>query len=345
MDKEKRKNLIYVAVLIVLIAVTFFLIFRNYDLAETMELLQTANKGWITLAVILNLTFVGIGAFNLKILLSTLGSKVSIVKAIKYVLVETYFCAVTPSASGGQPMEMLEMKRDGVALSKSTISLIVIAIAYKGALLIYALMMIAMIRTGIVDNLGALKWLFYLGIGMNLAAVIFMSLALFCGDIFRKLLVNIVNFVNSIHELKKYDKHINDINKVMKNYREGAAYILKHRKVFYMVLISTFLQRTCRFAVTYAVYRAFGLSGTSFAWIILLQAIVNVSADMIPIPGAVGVSENCYLNAFSEVFGKKLVLPSMVLSRGISFYGLVLLSGVLVVFLQLKSVAEVKGEK
>ncbi|MCR4745909.1 MAG: flippase-like domain-containing protein, partial [Lachnospiraceae bacterium] len=159
------------------------------------------------------------------------------------------------------------------------------------------------------------------------------------------LLVNIVNFVNSIHELKKYDKHINDINKVMKNYREGAAYILKHRKVFYMVLISTFLQRTCRFAVTYAVYRAFGLSGTSFAWIILLQAIVNVSADMIPIPGAVGVSENCYLNAFSEVFGKKLVLPSMVLSRGISFYGLVLLSGVLVVFLQLKSVAEVKGEK
>ena len=124
MDKEKKKNLIYPLVLIALIGVTFYFIFRNYDINETRRLLHSADKSWVALAVLLNLAFVGIGAFNLKLLLKTLGSKVSMIKSVKYVLVETYFCAVTPSASGGQPMEMLEMKRDGVAFSKSTISLI-----------------------------------------------------------------------------------------------------------------------------------------------------------------------------------------------------------------------------
>ena len=56
---------------------------------------------------------------------------------------------------------------------------------------------------------------------------------------------------------------------------------------------------------------------------------------MIPIPGAVGVSESCYINAFTNSFGKNRVVASMVLSRGISFYGLVLVSGIVVVILQI----------
>ena len=221
MNRENKKNLVYVIVLVLLMAMTFFIIFRNYDIEETVRILKGADNRWIALAALLNMAFVFIGAFNLKTLLKTLGSKVSMLKAVKYLMVETYFCAVTPSASGGQPMEMLEMKRDGVALSKSTISLIVIAIAYKGTLIVYALMMLAMIKTGIIDNLKGLKWLFYLGIVMNLIAVAFMFLALFCGDIFRKILIKILDLINSLHRMKKYDKHLNDINMMMKNYHEG----------------------------------------------------------------------------------------------------------------------------
>ena len=342
---QSKKNLLYVGILILLIAVTFYFIFRSYDLGETMRVLHTAEKKWIILAIIANLAFLLIGALNLKLVLRSIGKKVRIIKTLKYVLVETYFCAVTPSASGGQPMEMLEMKRDGIAFSSSTIALIVIAIAYKAMLLVYAAGMFVMARNGILDSLGSLRWLFKLGIVMNLGAVAFMMMALFCGDVFRKAMLGILQFVDGIHPLKKYDAYVDKINYLMKNYREGAAYILKHRQTFYLVLFMTFIQRACRFAVTYMIYRSFGLKEASLVTIILMQAIVSVAADMMPIPGAVGISETCYLRIFKSAFGSSFLVPSMVLSRGISFYGVVVISGLVVVLLQIGSITIKKGKK
>lgn len=342
---SRKKNLIYVGILILLIAITFYFIFRSYDLNETLKVLHTADKLWITFAVTANLAFLVIGALNLKLVLRSIGKKVKLIKTLKYVLVETYFCAVTPSASGGQPMEMLEMKRDGIAFSSSTIVLIVIAIAYKAMLLVYAAGMFVLAQNGIINSLGNLKWLFKLGVVLNFGAVAFMMMALFCGDFFRKLMLGILHFIDEKHPLKKYDAYVDKINYLMKNYREGAAHILKHRKMFYMVLLLTFIQRGCRFAVTYLIYRAFGLSLESLTTIVLMQAIVSVAADMMPIPGAVGISETCYLRIFGSVFGASFLVPSMVLSRGISFYGVVVLSGLVVVILQLGSLTVNKGKK
>ncbi len=334
---ENKKNLIYVAVLVALITITFTVIFQKFDFDATVRIIHSANKGWMAAGFLCNVMFVVFSALSLKVILRSIHVKIPMRHAIKYILVEQYFCAITPSASGGQPMEMLEMKRDGIKFSSSTIALIVIAIAYKGMLLVYIGIMAMLGKWSLVDNLGHLRWLFDLGIAMNVIAVAFMLLALFCGDHIRRMLLLILDRVNRVHSLKKYDAYVKKINKMMKNYREGAGYILKHRSVFYKVVIFIFLQRASRFAVTYMIYKSFGLSGTSLADIIMLQACVSMSADMIPIPGAVGVSESCYLRAFKTVFGIDHVAPSMVLSRGISFYGLVLVAGIVVVILQISS--------
>lgn len=340
---ENKKNLIYVGVLVVLIAITFTVIFQKFDFNETMGVINNSDKKWLAAGCICNALFVVFSALSLKVIFKSIHVKIPMRHAIKYILVEQYFCAITPSASGGQPMEMLEMKRDGIKFSSSTIALIVIAIAYKGMLLVYVGIMALMGKWKLVECLGQLRWLFDLGIAMNVIAVLFMLLALFCGESIRKTLLFIIDRIDSIHHLKRHDEHVNRVNKMMKNYREGAGYILKHKSVFYKVIIFIFLQRASRFAVTYMIYKSFGLTGTSAIDIILLQACVSVSADMIPIPGAVGVSESCYLRAFKTVFGIGHVAPSMVLSRGISFYGLVLAAGIVVVILQLSSLKKTKG--
>ena len=47
---------------------------------------------------------------------------------------------------------------------------------------------------------------------------------------------------------------------------------------------------------------------------------------MLPLPGGMGVSENLFLQIFLPVFGSELVLPGMVISRGISYYTQLLIS-------------------
>ena len=46
---------------------------------------------------------------------------------------------------------------------------------------------------------------------------------------------------------------------------------------------------------------------------------------MLPLPGGMGISESLFLVVFQPVFGK-MVLPGMVLSRGIGYYSELLIS-------------------
>ena len=57
----------------------------------------------------------------------------------------------------------------------------------------------------------------------------------------------------------------------------------------------------------------------------ILQAVISVYVDMLPLPGGMGISESLYLVMFAPVFGEAL-LPAMLLSRGISYYAQMLIS-------------------
>ena len=52
----------------------------------------------------------------------------------------------------------------------------------------------------------------------------------------------------------------------------------------------------------------------------LLQSAISISADMLPLPGGMGISEHLFLTIFDPIFYGDLLLPAMVLSRGIAYY-------------------------
>ena len=86
------------------------------------------------------------------------------------------------------------------------------------------------------------------------------------------------------------------------------------------IVLVTFLQRCSVFLLTYMVYLGFGLHGTGMMKVILLQAAVYIAVDMLPLPGGMGISEKLFAMIFIPVFGKRLLLPGMILSRGIGYY-------------------------
>ena len=120
----------------------------------------------------------------------------------------------------------------------------------------------------------------------------------------------------------------------MDQYHDTAAFWAGHKMVILNVLVITFVQRTILFTVTYWVYRSMGLSGYHLFTIVLLQSVISVSVDMLPLPGGMGISETLYMIMFVPVFGSVL-LPSMLLSRGISYYAQVLISAVMTCVAQL----------
>lgn len=91
-----------------------------------------------------------------------------------------------------------------------------------------------------------------------------------------------------------------------------------------MVIAVTFLQRCSVFLLTYMVYLGLGQAGTSIQEVVLLQASVYIAVDMLPLPGAQGITELMYRSVFAPVFSKGSLIPSMLISRGLNFYFLLL---------------------
>lgn len=89
------------------------------------------------------------------------------------------------------------------------------------------------------------------------------------------------------------------------------------------------MQRYSVFVLAFVVYRGLGLSGTAMLDIVLVQAAVYIAVDMLPIPGAQGITEAMYRGVFQKIFVGNYLVVSMCITRGISFY-LVMLIGLAV---------------
>ena len=117
----------------------------------------------------------------------------------------------------------------------------------------------------------------------------------------------------------------------MDQYRDTAVFLKEHKQVIVNVFAITMFQRFALFTATWFVYKAFGLSGQSAWLIILLQSTISVSVDMLPLPGGMGISEKLFLVIFAPIFGTGLLLPGMILSRGLGYYTELLVSAVLTI--------------
>ena len=64
----------------------------------------------------------------------------------------------------------------------------------------------------------------------------------------------------------------------------------------------------------------------------ILQASVYIAVDMLPLPGAQGITEFMYRSVFASVFSQSYLIPSMLVSRGLNFYFLLVVSLLVVVW-------------
>ena len=65
-----------------------------------------------------------------------------------------------------------------------------------------------------------------------------------------------------------------------------------------------------------------------FFEVMFLQAVISVSVDMLPLPGGMGISEGLFMVIFKKVFGEALLIPGLILSRGLGYYSELFLSAI-----------------
>ena len=229
-------------------------------------------------------------------------------------------------------MQLYYMKKEKISLPVSTVILMIVTITYKAVLVVVGLGLVLFGQGFLHRYLTEILPVFYLGIGLNVFCVTAMLILVFHPALARTILVFGLKIVEKLHLMKRKESRLKKLEASMEVYQNTAVYLGTHKMVLVNVLAITFAQRFALFAATWFVYRAFHLSGISFITIVLLQAVISVSVDMLPLPGGMGISEALFNIIFLPVFGQSFLSAGMVLTRSLSFYTELLISAVLTVF-------------
>ena len=332
---KSRKKIIFNGVfLAVVFALTIYGVFHGEDLSSMMDAIHRADKRWLIPGIALVAFFIWGESIIIWYMMRSSGIQLKKRTCFLFSSVGFFFSCITPSASGGQPMQIYYMKKEKISIPVSTVILMIVTITYKLVLVVIGIGIVIFGRGFLHKYLEGILPVFYLGLALNIFCVTFMTILVFHPLLAKAIMVKGMKLLERLHLVKKKDGRLKKLEDSMDTYRNTAAYLKNNPFVIVKVIGITFIQRMALFAVTWFVYQAFGLHGTGFWEILFLQAVISVSVDMLPLPGGMGISETLFLNIFSPVFGG-LLLPGMVLSRGLGYYGELLISAAFTVVAQL----------
>lgn len=323
---KKVANGLFLAIVFIL---TLWSVFHDENLEQVLEFLATADPVCIAPGIVCVILFILGESVVICYLLRVLGTKVRFSHCCLYSFIGFFYSCITPSASGGQPMQVVAMRKDKIPVAVSTVVLAIVTITYKLVLVLVGALVLLIRPPMLMTYLEPVESIIYLGMVLNAACITALLLLVFHPNLVRRLAEKLFGMLHQFRPFRKLQTKKDWLEHVIGQYETSAEFYRTHHQVIVKVFLITLLQRCLLFLVTWFTYRSFSLSGHSLPLIVTLQAMISVAVDMLPLPGGMGISENLFLEIFQPVFGEDLVLPGMMISRGISYYTQLIISAVM----------------
>ncbi len=275
-------------------------------------------------------------------------NKLSYGKSLKIGLIGLYYSALTPSSSGGQPFQILYMKREKIQVGTSTCVLVLKFIAFAITVVIYFLLSLFMLGGPYLKTYPSVYLLSFLGFVLYSLAITLIILTIVNETWVLRAGNSIISFLHRIRLIKKAEtaeKAKNTFEKTIEDYNSTTKYLKKNKKQMIGSVLISLLNIGFLFAITYFIYRAFGLSEYDFFYIMALQAFLYTAISYFPLPGAAGASEGGFYAIFTAFFAKNLVFMAMLIWRILTYYIILAVGSLIVVFDELHNMKKQKEEE
>ena len=343
-ENRLKKTLIEIFTMAVLVFVTYYLIMRDQDFETVWQVIVQSSKFWLLIALLIMAGYVFCGGYAIKILMRGKGRPVSIFNCFKYSLVEIYFSSITPSNTGGQPMQLYYMKKDGYSVADSTAALMCITILYRASFLIITAVMFLFNAGFISERISSVWPLALLGLAVNIVLISALCIALFSKRLIRWLVNKSLRLLGRLHIVRDVKAKKASIDEKIEQYNNCAKLFIENKATTMKAFGVLALQRIALMSIPALIYLSFGLQEYTIFEIFAAQCLLNLCVDLMPLPGSVGISETVFLMLFAPIFTEANVTTAVLLSRGISFYLLLIVAALFVCACRVISIFKGKEE-
>ena len=321
--KDFLKNII---VFILLIVITFFVIFKNQSPSEIFQLIAGTKLRYITCGLLAMFLYFFLESLNVKLIMTEFKEKISVFKMLKFTLIGFFFSAITPAATGGQPVEIYYMHKEKYKTAHGTIALLIEFCCFQ-------IIEISLGIVGAIANYKLMNWklflIFVLGLIMCSCALFLMLAGIFSRRLSKKMVrfaIKVMKFLR----IKNIEAKEQAMMRWLKQYNGSSRFIKTHKGIFLRSLVIVLFQLIAYYSVPYFVYRAFGFNEVGIIRIITMQALLFTSVSALPLPGSIGISEIVFLLIFGTIYPTNIGSSAMILNRTVSFYLIVIICAIVV---------------
>lgn len=328
--KKKKKipwGMIYIGATIV--AVVLFGAF-NRQFGNVFRIMANLTPGFLTVSIFVTVVYFLFEAGIIKLLMNSQSIPMKMGSALKIGLIGLYYSYITPSATGGQPMQSAYLRRDKIPVGISTAVLIMKFFCFQCAFFLCSLVSFFWMYGKLAAENAAIIPFIILGLIINGASIIFFPclfikpvMGLFCR--IAKWIVKKLPFLHGReeslnHSIEKFQKDFGSYTDDFKG---------KWKSVVWGIVLSI-PQFILQMSVIYFVFRAFGYHSINYFEVLAVQSLLQVSVSFMPMPGASGAQEIGFSAFFKNYFHSDDLYAAVMVWRFFTYY-LVVIAGALLI--------------
>ena len=323
--KNFKKN----SVLLLIIS-TFFVFFLVKDnFIDTVRIIRGADMGLILLAFMLFYIYVYLESLLMYLIVLEYKKDYKFMDTFKLIVMTKFFNGITPFSSGGQPIQIYHLKKDGIDASKGTIIIVESFLIFQFTILILGI--VAIFINSIFNLFEFTNIMFYMTvIGFILNTIAF--LAVFLISINQKFNTSIHKLVIKIVEklkLKNKEQRNEKINKYFSEYYEGFQSLWKNKKLMIKGLILETLSLIILFIIPILIFKSLDIKFTlNLFTTVIIGIYIFIIGSFVPIPGGTGGTEYAFLVFFKKYIPMLSLTPALIIWRFVTYYGPVLIGGI-----------------
>ena len=236
------------------------------------------------------------------------------------------------------------MNKDKIHVAHGTMALLTELTSFQIAAFLMENVAAFWILTGRIRLNKVMMALALLGYIMNLIFIAALMIVIISEGL-KKKIVGGIRFLIMKLPFGDKEKLGGKIDDVLHDFEDCKEFFKNDPILTLKVIIVSLIQIVCWFSVPWAVYHAMGETGSTFISLFLHQVVLYMTTALLPFPGAEGISEFSFVRLFSGIFTSVPVAAVVLVNRGISFYFLLVLSGILSIVLGRKNELKNESEK
>ena len=327
--KSLKKNSI---ILLIITAIVLVCVLKD-DFPSIIDELNNANVWFLGLAVLCFFVALLFEAKAYQDVIKCYKDDYTLKKSYIMLLITKFFNGITPFSSGGQPMQIYILKKDGIRITKATNIVIQNFIIYQLALVVFGIIAIGInYYFGLFEKITLLKQLVTIGFLFNTLVMVGLFVISFSKSFNHFVIQKVISIFSKLKIVKNKEEKQAKWREKLDDFHEGAKYLRKNKLLFVKAFIYNLIYLALSYLMPYFVILALSdvtPLGVTPLKVICASAYVLIIGSFVPIPGASGGIEYGYYKFFGNFIFGSLLKASLLIWRTISYYLPMIIGGLL----------------